>query len=263
MKKQKLKIILVEDDVALGASILELLVLSDFDVYWLKNGIEALKHLQKNIPDVIISDLMMPGMGGEELFLKIRKNNKFKTVPLIMITANTDDDIKFKQLENGVNDFIMKPFNVKELIFKIKNIVELKKNIEKKYAPDPFSKVTIKLSEKDFLTSVNEILVNYLKRKVDLYELSRQLFISKSTLDKRIRKLTNKNISQYIREFKLEYAVTLIHLGEKNIQYLVDETGFNSFSYFSTSFKSYLNVTPTDYIKSIEIEKNDKNLMIR
>ncbi|MFV8368287.1 response regulator [Flavobacterium sp. LB2R40] len=254
MEKQKLKIVFIEDDLALGSSILELLVLSNFDVYWLKNGNEALKHLQKNIPDVIISDLMMPVMGGEELFLKIRQNNKFKTVPFIIITANVDDDIKFKQLENGVNDFIMKPFKIKELIFKIKNIIELKKNIEKKYAPDPFSKVTIKLSEKDFLTSLNEILVNYLKRKVDIDELSCQLFISKSTLDKRIRKLTNKNISQYIREFKLDYAVTLIHLGEKNIQYLVDETGFSSFSYFSTSFKSYLNATPRNYIKLIQNE---------
>ena len=133
--------------------------------------------------------------------------------------------------------------------------MSLKKNIEKKYSPDPFSKVTIKLSEKDFLTSLNEVLVKHLKAKIDMNELSRQLFISKSTLDKKVRKLTNKNVSQYIREFKLEYAIKLMDLGESNVQYLVDETGFNSFSYFSTSFKSYLHVTPRDYIKSIQNEK--------
>ncbi|MFV5688589.1 response regulator [Flavobacterium sp. ZT3R25] len=254
MEKYKLKIVLIEDDLALGSAILELLILSDFEVNWLKDGAEGLKYLEKNIPDVIISDLMMPIMGGGELFLKIRKNIKFKTVPFIVITANMDDDIKFKQLENGVNDFIMKPFNVKELIYKIKNVIELKKSIEKKHTPDPFSKVTIKLSEKDFLTSLNEILVKHLKIKIDMNELSSQLFISKSTLDKRVRKLTNKNASQYIREFKLDYAVELIHLGEKNIQYLVDQTGFSSFSYFSTSFKLYLNVTPRDYIKLIQNE---------
>ena len=255
MINQKLKIVLIEDDLTLGNSILEVLILSNFEVNWLKNGAEALQYLQDNIPDVIISDLMMPIMGGEELFLKIKKEKYLKAVPFIVITANVNDDIKFKQLENGVNDFIMKPFKVKELVFKIKNIIELKKNIEKKYAPDPFSKVTIKLSEKDFLTSLNEILIRNLKDKIDINELSGQLFISKSTLDKKIRKLTNKNISQYIREFKLEYAVTLIHLGEKNIQYLVDETGFGSFSYFSTSFKSYLKVTPSQYTKLIENKK--------
>ena len=88
------------------------------------------------------------------------------------------------------------------------------------------------------------------------------LFISKSTLDKRIRKRTNKNISQYMREFRLDYAIKLIHSGERNIKHLVSETGFSSFSYFTTSFKSYLNVTPRDYIKSIQIEKNGKDFKI-
>ena len=259
MVKPKLKIVLIEDDLALGSSILELLILSDFDVKWLKDGRKALLYFQKNIPDVIISDLMMPIMGGEELFLKIKENIKFKTVPFIIITANMDDSIKFRQLENGVNDFIMKPFKVKELVYKIKNVIELKKNIEKKFTPDPFSKVTIKLSEKDFLTSLNEVLVKHLKTKIDINELSSQLFISKSTLDKRVRKLTTKNVSQYVREFKLEYAIKLIDLGERNVQYLVYETGFNSFSYFSTSFRSYLKVTPRDYIKSIQ---NENKLLI-
>ncbi|MDI6031969.1 response regulator [Flavobacterium sp. LB2P84] len=262
MRNQKIEIVLIEDDKALGNSILELLELNDFDVNWFKDGLEALVYLNNKTPDIVISDLMMPHMGGEELFLKIRKNSKFNTIPFIMITANTDDDVKFKQLENGVNDFIMKPFKVKELIYKIKSVIEFKKSIEKKFSPDPFSKVTIKLSEKDFLTSLNEILTKNLKSKIDVNELSMHLFISKSTLDKRIRKRANKNISQYMREFRLDYAIKLIHSGERNIKYLVTETGFSSFSYFTTSFKSYLNVTPRDYIKSIQIEKNGKDLKI-
>lgn len=255
MEKHKLKIVLIEDDLALGSSISELLIRSDFEVNWLKDGAEGLKYLKKNTPDIIISDLLMPIMGGEELFLRIKKDIRFRTIPFIVITANMDDDIKFKQLENGVNDFIIKPFKVQELIYKIKNVIELTKNIEKKYIPDPFSKVTIKLSKKDFLTSLDEVLIKHLKSKIDMNELSSQLFISKSTLDKKVRKLANKNASQYVREFKLEYAIKLIDLGERNIRFLSDETGFNSFSYFSTSFKSYLDVTPRDYIKAIEEKK--------
>lgn len=252
MVNSKIKVVLIEDDIALGKSIAELLALSNFDVKWLNDGIEALIYLKKNIPDIIISDLMMPNLNGEQLFLRIRKNNNFNTIPFIIITANMDDNVKFKQLENGVNDFIMKPFKVRELIYKIKNLMSLRANLEKKFSPDPFSKVTIKLSKKDFMTSVNEILIKKIKSKIDLNELSNELFISKSTLDKRIRKLTSKNSSQYIREFKLDYAVKLIYLGERNIQYLVDETGFSSFSYFSTSFKSYLHLTPRDFIKTIQ-----------
>ena len=132
----------------------------------------------------------------------------------------------------------------------MENILNLKAQIEKKYSPDPFSKFPIKLSEKDLLVSINTILAKNIKNKIDIDDLSSQLYISKSTLDKKIRKRTNKNISQYIREFKLDYALKLIYLGERNMQFLVDETGFNSLSYFSTSFKKYVGVTLRDYIKS-------------
>ncbi|MGO4819273.1 response regulator transcription factor [Flavobacterium sp. W22_SRS_FP1] len=246
-----IKIVLIEDDLNLGSSILEFLVLAGFDVHWFKNGIEALDYLQNNIPDIIISDLMLPLMSGEELFLEIRKSNKFNTIPFIMITANGNEEVRYKQLEIGVNDYIMKPFKVKEMIFKINNILALKKQIENKFTPDPFSKVTIKLSEKDFMLSLNSILAENIRSKIEIVEIANLLHVSKSTLDKKIRKRTNKNISQYIREFKLEYAIKLINLGERNIQFLADQTGFNSISYFSTSFKNYKTESPSDYIKSL------------
>lgn len=251
MKKAPFTIVLIEDDPNLGASILELLTVSNFEVKWFSNGVEALDYLQTTIPDIIISDLMMPLMGGDELLLKIRSINKFNTTPFIIITANSNDEVRYKQLKNGVNDYIMKPFKVNELIFKINNVLTLRKQIEKKFTPDPFSKVTITLSEKDFLQSINAILVKNMKSNIDIIGIANLLHVSKSTLDKKIRKRTNKNISQYIREFKLDYALKLINLGERNIQFIADETGFNSFSYFSTSFKKYIGVSPSDYIKSL------------
>jgi DNA-binding response OmpR family regulator len=251
MRVKQNEILLIEDDLSLGDSIAEVLRLNDFNVHWLVDGQKALDYLQKNVPDIIISDLMMPIMDGEQLFLNIRKNKKFNAIPFIIITANMDDGVRYRQLENGVNDYIMKPFKSKELFLKIKNLLVLRNNIEKKYKPDPFSKVTIKISEKDFLSSVNDYIVGNLKSKISVDELSTHLFVSRSTLDKRIRKLTKKNVSQYVREFKLEYAIKLIDLGERNIQFLVDETGFNSLSYFSTSFKSYVGLTTRDYFKSL------------
>ncbi|WP_339837891.1 response regulator [uncultured Flavobacterium sp.] len=248
----KTKIVLIEDDSTLGLAILEILALNGFDVKWFETGSEAVFYFKENTCDLIISDFMMSIMNGEELFFKLHKQLKQNSIPFIIITGNVDKNLKYKQLENGVNDYITKPFNTKELIFKIRNLLDFKKNILKKLTPDPFSKVTIKLSEKDFITALNEILIKNIKSKIDLNELSKKLFISKSTLDKKIRKHTNKNISQYIREFKLQYAIKLINNGEKNIQFLVVETGFNSFSYFSTSFKSYTGMTAREYIKSLK-----------
>ena len=253
MVDAKKNIVLIEDNLALGDSIMDLLTVSNFDVKWLKNGYDALLYLNGNLPDIIISDLMMPVMGGDELFLKIRKSSKFNTIPFIIITANIDEETKFKQLENGVNDYIMKPFKTRELILKINNILHLKHQIEEENKPNPFSKVVIKLSERDFLLSVNAILSKNIKKTIDIEELALQLHVSRSTLDKKIRKRTKKNISQYIREFKLDYALKLIFLGERNMQFLGEETGFSSLSYFSTSFKKYVGMTLRDYVKSTQI----------
>jgi len=258
MMNRKRRILLVEDDFALGTSIVELLQLNDFTVDWVINGIEATHYLDKQIPDIIVCDLMMPLMNGEELFLNLRKKNKFSAIPFIIITANIDVEQKMRQLENGVNDFILKPFKVKELILRINNLLDFIDDIEKKYKADPFSKVTIKLSEKDFMTQVNDVLVKNIKVNLAVEDLTSKLFISKSTLDKRVRKLTGKNITQYMREFKLDYTIRLIKMGEKNIHFLVEETGFNSLSYFSTSFKNYTGSAPRDFIKAIQ----EKDILI-
>ncbi|WP_432671240.1 response regulator transcription factor [Flavobacterium sp. SM2513] len=246
----KNKIVLVEDDEMLGATILELLQLKSFDVEWFKNGLDALHYFKTKTCDLIISDLMMPKMNGEEFFLQMRNELNSNAIPFIIITANIDQHTKYTQLENGVNDYLLKPFKIDELIHKVNNLLSFKLNIVKQYRTNPFSKVTIKLSEKNFITAVNEILIRNLKNTIVQKELAELLFISKSTLDKRIRKLTNKNASKYVREFKLDYAIHLITLGEKNVQFLADETGFNSFSYFSTCFKDYSGISPSAFIKN-------------
>lgn len=255
MIKKKNTVVLIEDDQSLGDSILELLNFHGYTVKWFFDGLNALDFLKNNIPDIIISDLMMPLMNGESVYVNLKKDKKYNSIPFIMISANINDEIKIKQLQNGVTDFITKPFKSTELILKIKNLLNLTNNIEKKFQPDPFSKVTIKLSEKDFLSTLNDCLLKDLKTKISIEEIASRLFISKSTLDKKVRKLTGKNSSKYIREFKLDYAIRLINSGERNIQHLVYETGFNSFSYFSTSFKSYTGVSTREFIKAIQTKE--------
>ena len=92
MTIQKNEILLIEDDLALGGSISELLRLSEFNVNWQTDGLNALDYLLNHTPDIIISDLMMPNMDGEELYINIRKKTKLNAVPFIVITANMDDE---------------------------------------------------------------------------------------------------------------------------------------------------------------------------
>ncbi|WP_291119400.1 response regulator transcription factor [Flavobacterium sp. UBA6135] len=243
------KILLIEDDLSLGQTISDLLKLNNYNVKWCQNGLEAFHFLERTIPDLIICDLMMPVMSGEELFLKIRKLKKFDEVPFIVITADISLDMKIRQLQNGVNDFIIKPFKIQELLLKTRNFLNYKHKILEKSKPDPFSKITIKLKNKNFFDLLNDLLLRNIKSDISIDSLAAELFISKSTLDKRIRKQKQCNTSQYIREFRIEYSIRLIEAGETNIQQLADNSGFNSLSYFSLSFKKYLKVSPKTYIK--------------
>lgn len=252
MKNKSLHLLLVEDDLALGQTVYELLVMNNYNVKWCQNGHEAFQYLEGNIPDVILCDLMMPVMSGEELFLKIRNFKKFNQVPFIVITADMTFERKLKQLENGVNDFINKPFKMQELLLKIRNIIDYKENIIKLYQ-DPLAKVSVNFRRNDFFENLNSILIKNLKTTISIEKLASEVYVSKSTLDKKIRSQKKVNVSTYVREFKLNYAIKMMEAGETSVDILASECGFNSLSYFSISFKRFTGVSPKKYIQKLKV----------
>jgi AraC-like DNA-binding protein len=158
-------------------------------------------------------------------------------------------EVKLKQLENGVNDFINKPFKIQELILKVKNFLQFKNTLIKRNTIDPFAKVTIKLKNKNFFERLNDIILSNIKSNLTIDKMATELFISKSALDKKIRRDKQMNTTTYVREFRIEYAIRMIEAGETNVQQLADACGFNSLSYFSISFKEYTKISPKSYIK--------------
>lgn len=252
MEIKKTQILLVEDDKSLGQTISELLQINDYEVIWCENGLEAFRYLEEHLPDIIVCDLMMPVMSGEELFLKVRNFKRLNQVPFIIITADMTFDSKIKQLQNGVNDFINKPFKIQELILKIKNFLKYKDDLIKTNQ-DPLSKVTIKIRKNDFFDKLNAILLKNIQSDISIDRIAIEMFVSKSTLDKKIRLHKKMNISSYIREFKINYAIKMIEAGESRVDFLASECGFNSLSYFSTCFKNYTGIPPKDYIKRLRV----------
>lgn len=247
MKASKLQILLVEDDISLGQTISELLQVNNYEVKWCKNGLEAFRYLENNTPDIIVCDLMMPVMSGDELFLKIRNFRKFDQVPFIIITADMTFENKIKQLENGVNDFINKPFKIQELVLKIQNFLDYKQKVINQ-SQNPVTNIKLKSRKSDFFEKINKIIIKNIKSDITIEQLAKEVYVSKSTLDKKIRKFKQVNISTYIREIRLNYAISLIEAGEINVDTLASESGFNSTSYFSVCFKNYTSLSPKKYI---------------
>ena len=247
MEKNKVTLLLVEDDLSLGQTLSELLVVNGYFVEWCIDGVEASKYLKNNLPEIIVCDLMMPVMSGEELFLKIRNFRKFDQIPFIMITADVSFESKIKQLQNGVNDFINKPFKIQELVLKIQNFLDYKQKVINQ-SQNPVTNIKLKSRKSDFFEKINEIIIKNIKSDITIEQLSKEVYVSKSTLDKKIRKFKQVNISTYIREIRLNYAISLIESGEVNVDTLASESGFNSTSYFSVCFKNYTCLSPKKYI---------------
>jgi len=158
------KILLVEDDLVLGETVSELIKYNGYKVTWKKNGLEALDALRTFIPDVIICDLMMPVMDGETFLKKVRNQRRYDNIPFVMITANINTDVKFKQLENGVNDFISKPFAMKELLLKIRNLLHFNSNIAKKAKETASYQISQGVKNKDFFSTLDEILYKNIQK---------------------------------------------------------------------------------------------------
>lgn len=247
MEKNKVTLLLVEDDLSLGQTLSELLVVNGYFVEWCIDGVEASKYLKNNLPEIIVCDLMMPVMSGEELFLKIRNFRKFDQIPFIMITADVSFESKIKQLQNGVNDFINKPFKIQELVLKIQNFLDYKQKVINQ-SQSPVTNIKLKSRKSDFFEKINEIIIKNIKSDITIEQLAKEVYVSKSTLDKKIRKFKQVNISTYIREIRLNYAISLIEAGEINVDTLASESGFNSTSYFSVCFKNYTSLSPKKYI---------------
>jgi len=121
-------ILLLEDDKNFKETLVDIFEIQGFEVVTATNGVEALTFLDEVAPNLIVSDVMMPEMDGFEFLKRIKKNPQMENTPVIMLTANTLQEVKYKGLEYGANDYITKPFDTKELLFKVQNLIKINNN---------------------------------------------------------------------------------------------------------------------------------------
>jgi DNA-binding response OmpR family regulator len=237
-------ILLLEDVKNLRETLIDIFELKGFNTLTATNGKEGLEMVDKFAPDIIISDVMMPEMDGLQ-FLKILKENpQTEITPVIMITANTLAETKFTGLEIGANDHITKPFDTRELLLKVRNLIKINTQKPKKRIVND-----IQVASKDelFLKELKTQMKRYLSdENLTVEQLGKALFFSKSTFQRRIKKITNMTATEFIRTFRLEYAYQLIEQNVGNTGKVAQQTGFRSLAYFSYAFKQHFGVNPSD-----------------
>ncbi len=198
------------------------------------NGEQGVRKAEKIIPDLIISDMMMPKMDGNELVRILKNDEKTSHIPIILLTAKAGQENKLEGLEIGADDYLTKPFDIKELQVRIKNLIGIRKKLQEK-----FSKIGSKTSEinekklnsldEKFMYRVGEIIEKHIsEEEFDIEEFCKEVAMSRSHLHKKLKALTGKSASLYVRSVKMIKAKKMIEDKTGNISEIAYSLGFSS-----------------------------------
>jgi signal transduction histidine kinase/DNA-binding response OmpR family regulator/ligand-binding sensor domain-containing protein len=222
-----------------------------YRVQGFENGSLALNAAKKDIPELIVSDLVMPEMDGIELFMKLRDNEATSHILFVLLTGKADVEDKVQGLEHGVDDYISKPFDVTELRVRIGNLIENRKRLQEKYKKQIFlSPTEIKAESKDeiFLKRIRILIEDNMENpSFSVKDLADGAAVSKIQLYRKLKVLTGYNPNELIRTFRLEKAAALLKQKSGNIAEIAYQVGFNNLSYFTKCFKERFKVKPSDY----------------
>ena len=221
---------------------------SRFKVITAKNGQQAFEIAQEVIPDIIISDILMPGMGGIELTSKIRETKKTRQIPIILLTALSDDKSKIESMQSGADDFITKPVEKEYLFAKIENILHKIESLKQAYEENKDDSYLSSTAKEPFIQKVENIILNNLQNPAfEIEELASMLNLSRSSLHRKLKNTINMSPSEFVRDIRLKKAVKLIKDGNLNMDEIGFIVGFNSQSYFIRSFKAKYGKTPSAF----------------
>ncbi|MCD4744708.1 MAG: tetratricopeptide repeat protein [Bacteroidales bacterium] len=217
------------------------------------DGAEGFETAIENLPDLIITDLMMPGMDGMELCQKLKTDERTSHIPVIMLTALAEIEDKIKGLETGADDYIAKPFNRQELITRVQNLIEQRKRLRERFSRE------VKIQPKDItVTSADEKfllkIISVVEDNLSDPDLNVELFVSKanmsrSQLHRKIKALTDQATTEFIRTIRLKRAAQLLDQHHGTISEIVYAVGFSSLSYFSKCFQKQFGMSPKEFVE--------------
>jgi ligand-binding sensor domain-containing protein/signal transduction histidine kinase/DNA-binding response OmpR family regulator len=245
-------ILLVEDNFDLREMIKE--ILSDnYFVMEAENGVNGLKLAEEVIPDLIITDIMMPQMDGYELSRKLKTIEKTNHIPIILLTAKAATEDKLEGLEIGADDYLIKPFNPDELLIRVKNLIKIRKQMREKYQSQMLIKssdVAVPSTQKIFIDKLTAIIEkNISNENFSVEILCEEIGMSRSQLHRKLKAITNQSTSEFIRNFKLQRAAELLKQDVGNIAEISYQVGFSSQAYFTKTFQEVYKQTPLEYKK--------------
>ena len=240
-------IVLIEDNLELNQFLKQKLE-KHYNVANVENAERGWEEILSNMPDLIISDVMLPKMDGFSLTQKIKSDFRTSHIPVILLTAKGQTESQIEGTKAGADAYISKPFNQQLLEEKIKGLLVNRDRMRRRFSGEIINPSHLQKGERKFLVEF-ELLIekNIQDSSLSVEKLSQELGMSRVQLFRKISALTNKNVADYIADFKVLKAKALLKESNKSIAEIAYELGFNNPSYFTTFFKQKTNQTPTDF----------------
>ncbi len=249
-EKENPIILIVEDNNDMRGFIRKQLVQS-YKILEAPHGEEGLKIAKKEIPDLVITDLMMPKMDGMVFCEKLKNDEYTSHIPVIMLTAKAGQEHKIEGLETGADDYLTKPFDRKELQTRVNNLIRQRQELRKKFSREIIlqpRKVNISSMDEQFLKKIENLIEeNISNENFVAQEIQNALAISRAQLHRKMKAVTNQAPGEFIRRYRLERAAQLLISKSGNVTEIAYSVGFGSLSYFTRSFKEHFHQSPSEY----------------
>ena len=264
-QQDKRRMVLVVDDNEDMRTFLGNILSSDYRVRKAADGVEALKDIEQEIPDVIITDLMMPNMDGLELTKQVKQSADLTHVPIILLSAKSAIESRLQAMQEGADDYVTKPFEPEYLRARVKNLIKQRQILETSYRQrlmrlDP-QKTDDELKGDSFLAK----LLNIMDKQMDnnaltVDELVDDMGMGRTVFFNKLKSLTGLSPVEFIREMRIKRAAQLLEQKNYNITEVTYMVGMNDSRYFAKCFKATYGVTPSEYRKQRleDLEKEKK-----
>lgn len=256
-KLQTKKLLIVDDNDELRHFLADSFM-GKYHVIEATDGLMGWTLAQEELPDLIISDIMMPKMDGVELCRRVKDNLDTSHTPVILLTAKTSDESKIAGSESGADAYLTKPFSFKLLQITINNLLESRRKLKELYAHDALveaREVGTTKRDKEFIDLIiNVVEKNLDNNELEIEDIAREVGMSRSKLYTKIHSLTGQPVGDFVRKIRLKTAAKMIVSEDVSITEVMERVGIQSQSYFTKAFKKEFGKTPTQYLHDFVVE---------
>ena len=247
-------LLIIEDNKELCEYLIGLLK-DKYQILTAENGVSGVEKAVTIIPDIILSDVMMPGKDGYQVCKELKNDFRTNHIPIVLLTARADTDSRILGLELGADAYLTKPFDKKELMICLHNLFIQREKLRLKYQSNLYEKFPEEyaggLSEKFLNRTIRILEQNYVDETFRIEDLYLKLGISRMQLHRKLTALTGQSTSTFMRNFRLHKACRLLPEPDKNVSEIAYAVGFTDANYFTRAFTQEYGITPTEYRRSI------------